>query len=207
MTSSMDWNAGSVDLNINQLSTNQTPKTYNQITLKEDELILHSIKPSQVFLSEMTTEYNKNCEDIPSIRSLVSTNRHLKVTTDRLSELWCIGPKRADATIKVTTQKEIRCAILPIARRYIADIMYSLKQLRGRFATDTFYPKVKSLNLYTCVQIFSYKGRFVVCYTMMNASGDSIGQALKYFSHDYGVPEHLTFGGWKYTSFMKTVRK
>ena len=97
----------------------------------------------------MTTAYDRELDDVPARRSFVSSERHLKATADQLSELWCIGPKMASVTLKVTTQKGTRSAILPIARRYIADRMYSLKRLRGKFATDTFYPNTKSLNLYT----------------------------------------------------------
>ena len=218
MTSSLDWNPGSVDLNlsISQISRSvdyfDVGGAYTSVPFNNDDLVLRSIEPSLIFLSELTTDHHGEPNDVPARRSFISTDRHLKVSADQLSERWCIGPKRASATLKATTQKGTRSAILPISRRYIADRMYSLKRLRGKFATDTFYPKTKSLNLYTCAQIFSHKGGFAVCYPMKEATGDSIGQALKDFSHDYGVPEHLTFDGasaqvGKDTLFMKTIRK
>ena len=51
-----------------------------------------------------------------------------------------------------------------------------------------------------------------MCYPMKEATGNSIGQALKDFSHDYGVPEYLTFDGASAqvgndTSFLKTIKK
>ena len=90
--------------------------------------------------------------------------------------------------------------------------MYNLKRFRGKFATDTFYPEIKSLNQNTCAQMYSHKGGFAVCYPMTGEDGNSIGQSLKDFSQDYGVPEHLTFDGasaqvGQSTSFMKTIKK
>ena len=180
--------------------------------MPSDELILHSIEPTLVSLGELSTNYNKALDDVPARRTFVSNDRHLKVSADKLAEMWCIGPKRASATILATTQKGIRSAILPISRRYRADCIYHLKRLDGKFATDTFYPEFKSLNQNTCAQVFSHKGGFAICYPMPRASGDTIGQALRDFSHDYGVPSHLTFDGasaqvGKDTLFMRTIKQ
>ena len=47
---------------------------------------------------------------------------------------------------------------------------------------------------------------------MRSGSGDTVGKEYKYFCHDYGVQEHLTFNGakseiGKNTLFVKTVNK
>ena len=47
---------------------------------------------------------------------------------------------------------------------------------------------------------------------MQAGSGDTIGKSYKDFCHDYGVPEHLTFGGSiaqivKNKLFMKMIKK
>ena len=47
---------------------------------------------------------------------------------------------------------------------------------------------------------------------MLHATGDTIGQTLVDFSHDFGITEHLTFDGataqvGRNTLFMKTIRK
>ena len=151
-------------------------------------------------------------EEIPARKTFVSNERHRKVSADPLSELWHIGPKRAKATIDATTQNGIRSAILPLSRRYRSDRMYNVKQLRGRFATDTVYSDVKSLLGNTCAQIYTHKIGFAVSYPLPVAKGDEVGQTLSNFIHDYGAPEHITFDGaqvqvGKNTLFQKTLRK
>eukprot|EP00980_Cylindrotheca_fusiformis_P022891 scaffold9880_cov86-Cylindrotheca_fusiformis.AAC.2 len=105
-----------------------------------------------------------------------------------------IGPSRARATLGVTTQRGTRSAILPFARRYKADRYFNLKRLQGRFATDTFYAKMRSLLGNSMAQIYSHKSGFKAVYPMRNATGDLIGQSLKDFIMEYGAPEYLQDG-------------
>ena len=149
-------------------------------------------------------------DDIPARRTFVSTDRHNRTTAIELSERWGIGLKRANDTIKATTQRAVRSAILPISRRYRADRMYCVKRLQGKFATDTIYSNIKSLKQNTCAQVFSSKIGFIVCYPMTKADGQTAGFALQDFSHDFGIPDHLTFDGamvqvGRKTRFMKFI--
>jgi hypothetical protein len=176
--------------------------------------IIHQIEPSMIDIRERVIQKIEldTFDDIPARRTFISSDRHRKVTADGIAEMWCIGTKRAEATLEATTQKGTRSAILPISRRYRADRVYSLKRLNAKFATDTLYSEVKSLHQMNCAQIYSNKVGFAVCYPMTAATGQLIGQSLKDFSHDFGVPEHLTFDGaqaqvGKDTLFMKTVRQ
>ena len=108
-------------------------------------------KMKQFFLSALHATIDcfkrKICEsnqDVPARRTLISSNRHSKLKVEELAEHWCIGPKRAQATLKATLQKGTRCAILPIARRYRADRMHQVKRLNWKLATDTLYSDEKS---------------------------------------------------------------
>ena len=89
--------------------------------------------------------------------------------------------------------------------------MYGVKRLLGHFATDTFFFNKKSLHQNTCAQVYSHKCGFATCYPMQNTKGDSIGNSLYDFVHDFGAPEHLTFDGFqsqvgKNTKFKKGLR-
>ena len=106
-----------------------------------------------------------------------------------------IGPKRAKATLLATTQNGVRSAILPLSRRYRADHMFKVKRLDGKFATDTFFSKTKSIHGNMCCEVLSHKVGFQACYPKINATGDSLGEALDDFVHDFGAPTHLTFDG------------
>ena len=127
--------------------TMEQREVYGYIDPTSDDAILHSIEPSLIQLQERAISMveKHDHDDIPSQRSFTSKERHQKISSQRLAELWGIGPKRAADTIKATTQRSVRSAILPISRRYQADRMYRMKQLNGKFSTDTLYGDIKSL--------------------------------------------------------------
>ena len=93
--------------------------------------------------------HNKNeydLEDITPRNVFISNERHKQLSAAALAETWGIGPLRTAATLKATTQQFKRSAILPISRRYQADRFYEMKKLDGKFATDTIWADIKSLN-------------------------------------------------------------
>ena len=57
------------------------------------------------------------CGDVPTINNFQSLSRHLDVTPQSLSEKWCISIPTAALTLKKTTQRFLRSAILPLGRR------------------------------------------------------------------------------------------
>ena len=93
-------------------------------------------------------------KDSANYWTLISKDRHSILTPHVLAERFGIGPHRARATIRATMQKGIRSAILPLSHRYKTDRFYDTKRLRGKFATDTFYPTTKSLLGYTSSQVY-----------------------------------------------------
>ena len=233
MTSPHQWNPESVHLGststtsrqpqVRQLSSihiSENPYTTITHTIYEyanhasDEATLHNIDETLL----MTNDYRqisgaqaRGGDDIPARRTYTSTQRHSAVTSQSLSEHWGIGIKRAQATLDATTQRGTRSAILPISRRYRADRMYRVKRLEGKFSTDTLYADIKSLKQNIYAQVFSHKAGLAVCYPLTRANGESIGNALLDFIHDFGAPRHLTFDGatvqvGRNTKFMKTIR-
>ena len=178
-----------------------------------DSALLHDTVPSLVQLKEIAKDIMvSSTNEVPTRRSLISSERHLRTTAETLAELWGIGVNKAKASLNATTQMATRSAVLPISRRYRADKMYGVKRLSGRFSTDTLWSDQKSLNQNVCAQVFSHKNGFSVCYPMTRANGDTIGDALLDFVHDFGVPEHLKSDGaaaqeGKRTKFMASVRK
>ena len=233
LTYRIEWNPDQIQLSIRSVATpsnitwsnrcqistmnvahgNGGPFQYEYNNIHDDNSMLHQIEPSLVCLKELMTQRQKEEQsysmiDTPARKSYVSDARHKKVTALELAESWGIGPKQAKATLLATTQRGTQSALLPLSRRYRADRMYRMKRLNTKFATDTFFSDIKSLNQNTCRQVFSTKFGFSAVYTMPRATGDTIGQSLIDFSHDFGVPEHLTFDGamaqvGKGTLFMK----
>ena len=230
MTSDRDWQPRTVKLGKTQSNhyeimpvrtvEQNTSYVYQDGIFSTDDKVLHDVEPSMVSMQErmvasINVEVDKTNDplsDMPAMRTFISTKRHTKATAFNLAERWGIGIKSAEDTLKVTTQRGIRSAIMPISRRYRADRYYGMKRLNSKFATDTFYPRVKSLLGHTHAQVYSNKSGFSASYPIYDIKGDSIGETLRSFSHDFGIPEHLTFDGamaqvGKDTKFMKTIRE
>ncbi len=148
--------------------------------------------------------------DVPTTRAFQTKGRHTSVTPEDLSERWQIGLEASKATLKRTTQRVIRSAVMPLARRYRADRMFERKRLGGKWASDTMDGRVKSLDGNQYAQVFTNGGFFAEVYPM--ASKKDAGIALRTFIMDLGVPEHLTVDGskeqtGKQTEFVKQCRK
>ena len=145
-------------------------------------------------------------------RMFVSTERHTKVTVDKLAERFCIGPLKAKETLQVTNQRGLRSKILPISSRYLAGRMFRVKQLNGQFVPDSLYFNKKTLVSNIVTQVFSHKCGFNHVSHLSKVDGEQVGHALAEFVHDYGAPEHLTFDGAQVqkginTLFMKNLRR
>lgn len=88
-----------------------------------DEAQLTAISPSMIMLQEAIIstvrvpsiryvamgQSDDAFSDVPSRRTFVSTKRHMQLTADSLSEIWGIGPLRAHATLRATTQRGVYC--------------------------------------------------------------------------------------------------
>jgi hypothetical protein len=148
--------------------------------------------------------------DLPNARGFQSSERHPHATAETLSNLWYIGLETAAKTLKATTQKGARSAVLPLSRRLVTDLVYWKPRLRGRFYTDTVYGRHSSLTGNKCMQVFVNNSFFAVAYPMETKR--YAGKALKEFINEFGNPELLTFDGSKEqtaknSEFMQTVRK
>ena len=235
ITSDQEWDPSSVDLSrfrvssttVRGVRTSYMMKTESFVSPNlglvseykdpaSDEAILSQISPSLIQLKELCVSQLKTSshhnEVFPARRTFVSKERQSKLSAESLSELWSIGPKRTYSTLRATTQNGIRSAILPLSRRFRADRMYGVKRLYGRFASDTLFITTKSLHHNTYAQVYSHKCGFSTCYPMQDTKGDTVGDSLYNFVHDFGAPEHLTFDGFqsqvgKGTKFRKGLRQ
>ena len=82
-------------------------------------------------------------EDVPSSKTFDTSERKSTVSASHLSKRWFIGLKQATQTIKSTSQRLLRSAILPLLRLYRADRMYEHPRLRGVVYTDTTHGHFK----------------------------------------------------------------
>ena len=155
------------------------------------------------------TDMDPGTSDIPITNTFESSERHSDVSPQVLSERWGISITAATKTLKNTTQKFLRSAILPLSRRYRVDRMFNRKTLSGDWSTDTMDGRAKSLEGNRYAQVFANKAYFSRIYPM--DSKGKAGDALRLFCQEFGVPASLTFDGsqeqnGKNTQFMKQIR-
>ena len=201
------------------IATQASHQPFEYLEADSDDALLDSVDPSlartaetlqQHRIAQTYTIYDQ--VDTPARRTFVSDDRHVKVSAELIAERFGIGPTRAHRTLRVTTQRGVRSAILPISRRYRADRVFGVKRLSGKFSTDTAYGKMRSLRGNIGCQLYSHKCGFKVSYPIPKIDGDSVGNTLTQFISDYGAPEHLTFDGASVqtglkTRFMDALRK
>ena len=237
LTSNQPWNPSTVNLGQIKVRPSRNNRIINSVEtyiggcngmsiydtknhykgIMGNDAIACEIDPIMMRLSEIGSidengGGNYDLNDIPPRNAFVSNERHKQVNVMTLADTWGIGPLRAAATLKATTQQFRRSAILPISRRYRADRFYEMKKLNGKFATDTIWADIKSLNQHKYAQIYTHKCGFAISYPIDSMTGDNIGLSLQDLVHDFGIPTHLTFDGHpsqvgQGSLFMKNLRK
>ena len=91
--------------------------------------------------------FDPGTSDVPFMHAFQSSDRHTDVTAQDLSERWGISVPTATKTLKKTTQKFLRSAVLPLSRRYRMDRVFGRKTLLGDWSTDTMDARCKSLEV------------------------------------------------------------
>ena len=91
---------------------------------------------SRLISSVKISKVEFQLQDVPAARTFESKERHMLVTPKDLSEPWLIGLSQARETLKRTTQRIVRSAVMPLARRYRADRIFEKRRLRGKWFTD-----------------------------------------------------------------------
>ena len=76
-------------------------------------IMVASLMSSHVQVTEVTLP--STLQDVPSARIFQSKERHSTITPSDLSERWYIGLGQATQTLKATSQRLMRSAILPLA--------------------------------------------------------------------------------------------
>ena len=99
---------------------------------------------------------------------------------------------------------------MTLGRCYKAYWLYHLPRLPVDWYTDTLHGRTKSKTVNTYVQVFANNAYFAAIYPMDTKK--KVGEALRVFCQEFGVPERLTMDGAPYqlgqiSAFMKKVRK
>eukprot|EP00536_Pseudo-nitzschia_multiseries_P016838 jgi/Psemu1/48042/gm1.48042_g len=127
----------------------------------------------------------------PSVTTIEGPN---KVDCKRLAKTWNISFKKAEQTLKVTTQKTLRNLQLPLMKRLPTQRFRNKRVAQGTWYTDTWHAKTTSImRQEKCAQVFTNGNGFEVFIPIQNKS--QAHQGLKIFIHEIGIPEHLISDG------------
>ena len=217
LTSKQEWNPGVVSLGSMLTNSDEARRDPwdDQVLLGEIEnsfLNLREELMKKRRMGQLGTVYDQELLDTPIRDTYTSRERHNKVTANLVAQRFGIGIERARQTMRSTLQRGTRSAILPISRRYRADRRFGVKRLDGKFATDTFWSKVKSLRGNVAAQIYGHKCGFNKVYPIPKANNENVGYSLLSFINEFGVPEKLTYDGaavqvGRHTTFQDAIRK
>ena len=115
----------------------------------------------QTFCKRLIGAVNIATDYRQDVDSVITKDRHSKVTPEELARKWNIGIQTAKDTLQVTEQTGVRTAIHPMTRRVRVDHLHLHRpRLRGTWFCDTLISKVKSLLGNTCANVFT-QGKFM----------------------------------------------
>jgi hypothetical protein len=97
--------------------------------------------------------------------TFLSKDRHSRTTPeDELNERWGLSIAQAALTLKGTTRRLVRSALMPLARRCQVDRVFEPNRLSGTFTTDTMDMRCNSTHGERCCQAFANKEFFAAAY-------------------------------------------
>ena len=128
--------------------------------------VLEAPTVEQVWISDTKRTIAKNIEEtnVFTPTTFQSSQRHSTLDASSLSERSGISVAKAALTLKATTQKYVRSALLSLARRYRFDCMFGQKMLNAHVYTDTMDARVASIHGNRYGLVFATKDYFVDVY-------------------------------------------
>ena len=89
------------------------------------EMFISAVERGQVCASELCSYEFDLLQGSPThiMAQIRTSDRHYGVDANLLSLKWGIGLEKAKATLKNTTQLNIRSALLPLTRRYRTELL------------------------------------------------------------------------------------
>ena len=106
-------------------------------------------------------EQAETLKDIGLPRTLLSSKRHSSTAPEDVSERWGISLAQATLTLKATTQKLVRSAVMPLARRHRADHMFDVRRVHGMMPTDIMDARCNSIHAEKYLRVFGNREFFV----------------------------------------------
>ena len=131
-----------------------------------------------------------------TISSVDSRPKKNTLSPEKLSNLWKIPLHNAKRTLNATTNNYIRTNEGKLSRRYRTDLFQKRYRRMGgwysRFYTDTLFFKTKTLDQFTCAQLY---GNRAICKVYLMTSKSDAHESLSSFVHEIGIPSEIHSDG------------
>ena len=131
-------------------------------------------------------------QDVPFHNTFTSKEIHYYVSLSYLSERWQIRLGATTKTLKATTQRMLRSAIMPISRQYRDYSMFERPRIKGGIIIDTMAGCYKYLDGNRYAQVIANDSLFADTYPMEKNSLE-----LRDFIADFGFIDCLVCDRYK----------
>ena len=139
------------------------------------------------------------------ISQVESRKKKTSLSPEELAKLWKIPLQNAKRTLNATTNNYIRTNEGKLSRRFRTDLFQKRYRRMGgwfsRFYTDTLFFKTKTLDLFTCAQVYGNRAKFCKLYPMV-AKSDA-HETLSTLVHEIGIPSEIHSDGAKEVALGK----
>ena len=96
-------------------------------------------------------------KDVSILQTFPSENRRSITTEEYLSKRWGLSISQAALTLKATTQKLTRSAIMPLTQRYRSDQVFNVHRIHGTMSTNTMDARCQLIHDKKYCQVFGNK--------------------------------------------------
>ena len=184
-----DWNPHSMDSSLAPVSLSSSLSNLHDVCSEDflsDRLIGRVLHNKRVLLPDG--------DDNHSTVSRMATNRKDRLSPEQLSQLWRIGLKTAERTIKASTHQCIRTTGV-LTRRFRTDKAHMrFKQLsthHGDFYADYLKCAVKSIRGFIGGTVYTNKLGFNKFFPMTTEQGKENSSTLRSFIQLIGIPRKM----------------
>ena len=123
--------------------------------------MIHNKKQGKNVIEGVVLDPHDQPKEFKQPRKFISSERHSNTTPEDLSERWSTIVAQAKLTLKATTQRLKRLAVMPLSRRYTVDRIFGVKRLDCIMATYMMHTKNKSIHGELYCKVFGTKEFFV----------------------------------------------
>lgn len=176
-----------------------SPSEWNPYPTSETTHSIFKTSTSNGFDMDSRSRLYDQLTETITISNVQSNNRTSGLSPEELASLWKIPLQNAKRTLNATTNNYARTNEGRLSRRFKTDLFQKRYRRMGgwfsRFYTDTLFFKTKTLNSFTCAQLYGNRAKFCKIYPMTSKS--DAHESLSSLVHEIGIPSEIHSDGAK----------